>query len=151
MSNSVFRAYRYAPDFAAFVGHDLAPKGLITDIGITPLPDPGPGDLPDTTSPDVGTADVAEAVSPDAGPRDTPDAIAAVDTVGQQDVPATSCDPGQLTCQCPASKGCTAGPAGAGSGSAGLLVAMALAALAGSRRRRTCEAGRNPLYLTGRE
>ena len=31
MTNSVFRAYRYAPDDPALKGKDLTPKGTITD------------------------------------------------------------------------------------------------------------------------
>ena len=32
MINQVFRAYRYAPDYSAFKGHDLTAKYLITDL-----------------------------------------------------------------------------------------------------------------------
>jgi len=32
MANSAFRCYRYAADHPALKGHDLSPKGLITDV-----------------------------------------------------------------------------------------------------------------------
>ena len=41
MSNSAFRAYRYAADYPAFKGHDLTPKGTITERaaqGLDPQP-----------------------------------------------------------------------------------------------------------------
>lgn len=41
MTNSVFRAYRYAVDNPAFVGRDLTPQGTIT--GTSPAPDAGAG------------------------------------------------------------------------------------------------------------
>ncbi|MBI5684565.1 MAG: aryl-sulfate sulfotransferase [Verrucomicrobia bacterium] len=47
MTNSAFRAYRYAADHPAFKGRDLTPKGTITERaaqGIDKYPKRGPGD-----------------------------------------------------------------------------------------------------------
>jgi Arylsulfotransferase (ASST) len=38
MVNGVFRAYRYAPDYVAFKGHDLTAKSLITDLPKSAIP-----------------------------------------------------------------------------------------------------------------
>ena len=41
MTNSAFRAFRYAPDHPAFKGRDLTPKGTITERaaqGLDPQP-----------------------------------------------------------------------------------------------------------------
>jgi hypothetical protein len=48
MTNSVFRAYRYAADHPAFVGHDLTPGDPITG-GTTPTPTPTPTSTPQAT------------------------------------------------------------------------------------------------------
>ena len=45
MTNSVFRAYRYGPDYPAFKGRDLQPNGTITERaanGVDPQPKPRP-------------------------------------------------------------------------------------------------------------
>ena len=50
MTNSAFRAYRYAADHPAFAGRDLTPKGTITEraaqgVDLYPKRRP-PGDRP---------------------------------------------------------------------------------------------------------
>ncbi len=138
MTNSVFRAYRFAPDHPAFTGRTLTPVGLITAIAPAPAAD--------------GSAETAEAPADDAvvpvsepqveAPAEaTIEATADVLPEAQADATAEAQVAEPEVCQCPpTSKGCLADPAGAAGGATWLLLAGALAA-AGALRRRGARAG----------
>ncbi len=115
MVNSVFRAYRYAADDAAFAGRTLNPTGLITDQ--VAAPDAG---VPDTSIDDTGSGDAgtSDAATTDGG--------------------ADTATPSACTCPSDTAGGCQAAD-GARAGSGGrawLLVIPGLIAALGALRLR---------------